>query len=232
MSRNVVRISLSMEKAQRLISKYPHSSVVVLSPDLLEQEGIVGPEKDRLDKMYLDFVAGLAAKDGSTFCWWANSLSEKNELISPLFAHLSVLYAFDRWLKRHPSQDCIVVCDAGLCEAVRSLVNEHYDVEGGGPGLNKFAGIMRNSCRYVVKLMLASGKRYTEWCFPGDIPAPHKNSQVHSARRALLKAGWTTAVTAPETIRMLIFRKFFVSTPAQCAVHSSGRYSLGFPRAF
>ncbi len=187
MSRNVVRISLSMEKAQRLISKYPHSSVVVLSPDLLEQEGIVGPEKDRLDKMYLDFVAGLAAKDGSTF-WWANSLSEKNELISPLFAHLSVLYAFDRWLKRHPSQDCIVVCDAGLCEAVRSLVNEHYDVEGGGPGLNKFAGIMRNSCRYVVKLMLAFWKEIYRMVLSRGYPGAAQ--KLRSVRKARVIKSW------------------------------------------
>lgn len=153
MARSVARIALSIQKAQSLISQYPRSSLVVLSADLLGLEGVVGPAKEKLDKDYLDLIARLGKEDGTKY-WWANSLSEKNELLSPFFKRLAILYAFRRWLDRNPSCDCIIVCDAGLVETVCSLLRQNYRVITNGLGSMKAVKILRNVCRYFLKLKL------------------------------------------------------------------------------
>ncbi len=154
MSRCVAYIASSRKEAQRLLLQRPGAIVVELSAQLLAQTGVSGAEKDRLDREYLDFIAGLAQQSGSKF-WWANSLSEKNELLSPFYYRITVLYAFERWLKDHRGQDCIVICDDGLWDPVRSLLRRDHQVEGGGRWFKNLSKTIRNACRYIIKLKLA-----------------------------------------------------------------------------
>ncbi len=157
MPRCLAHIASCRKEADQLLLRYPRCLVVELSADLLEQTGICGAAKERMDNDYLDLIAGLARADGSKF-WWANALSEKNELLSKFYTRLSVLYAFDRWLKDHPADDCIVVCDDGLWDPVYSLLIVDRQVSCGGRTSKRLIKTARNLFRYLIKLMLACWK--------------------------------------------------------------------------
>lgn len=154
MPRCHAHIASCRKEADQLLLRYPHCLVVELSLDLLEQTGIFGAAKERMDKDYLDFIAGLAHADGSKF-WWANALSEKNELLSKFYTRLVMLFALDRWLKDHPSDDCIVVCDDGMWESVHSLLIMDRQVSSYGRTVKRLTKTARHVCRYLVKIVLA-----------------------------------------------------------------------------
>lgn len=159
MSRCIAHIVSSQKEADHLLLRHPHCRVVEISAQLLDNVGITGAKKESLDREYLDLVAGLARQDGSKF-WWANALSEKNELLSKFYARLMTLYAFGRWLERNPQGDCIVVCDEGLCGPVRDLLAQGRRVSGGGCQIGRLIRFLRNICRYLVKLQLLFWKEF------------------------------------------------------------------------
>lgn len=154
MPRCHAHIASCRKEADQLLLRHPHCLVVELSSGLLEQTGISGSVKEKLDKDYLDFIAALAREHGSKF-WWANALSEKNEMLSSFYARFAVFYAFGRWLKEHPAEDCIVVCDDGLWESVCSLLLRGHRVSGSRRTIKRLTKTARNLLRYVIKLMLA-----------------------------------------------------------------------------
>lgn len=121
-------------------------------------------EKTAFDRDYLDFVAFLASSASSQF-WWANSLSEKNEMLSPLYERLYTLTAIVRVVERENRGCLVAVCRQ---HSIAASVAAHFrdagwDVHDEVSG-QRILSALRNAIRFVIKFFFITGQHvYRIW---------------------------------------------------------------------
>jgi len=113
---------------------------------------ISSDEKDRLDNEYLDFLAGLAQRDRSVF-WWANAVSERNELLSRFYTRLLTLHCLKRYITDNRLTNVVIVCpDALLVGPLIDQFRPEFKVVWEAARWTVYRWRVYNGLRFFVKL--------------------------------------------------------------------------------
>ncbi len=144
----------NLEKANSLNTD---SSFFVINIQTLSlaDAGLRATDKHHLDQSYLDCLSQLA-KDNRDLFWWANNVSEKNELLSSFYTRLIKLYLCSILLRQvnYPSKVIVICEDVRLSFALCSLFSSHYQVYAKELRWRQLSLHFRNALRYLLKFLL------------------------------------------------------------------------------
>ena len=117
--------------------------------NLLDVRGIIN--KEEFDREYVDFIGSLNSLDKERY-WWADSVSEKNELLSKLYQRLFYAYVVHICIQKEKTKNLVIFCsDYELVHHFEILYKSHQIPSAGFFIIRKK---IRNFLRYIIKNFL------------------------------------------------------------------------------
>jgi len=142
-----IYIVSNLEEAKRIQIK--GKDVILLNLDEKRADFLRLDDKDQFDKNYIFLIASLSKKYLSKF-WWANSLSEKNELLSKFYIRLHDVIALKKRVDKEQGDFVLIVKDRKFANLVWDLFRSDYRMILPRRKINEILLLAKNILKYCI----------------------------------------------------------------------------------